>query len=586
MDPQPPSIRWPTCYYTQIPCSTKQHADELETILTIQQAITSRLDLSDVLRLIAEEAQRLTSAQLSLLYVLEGEELRVAAVSGQVQRKALVGYHIPVAYSAAGLTIKTNQPMMIADVQREDARVYREAIKQFGDIHSYMTVPLILGTRSIGVIAVGDPQPGAFGADSLRILTMLASSAVIGLENARLYQEQQERRLESEGRHQMAEGLRVMLAILNSNRSLDEILDYIVTHVSGRLLDCQAMAIYALKPGTQILTVQASHGLPANYAASDLFLTGYEAVRQAVHARQPVGVSDPAELLSDSAALVMAPTEWSLVGQLVPLFQSWLAVPLVIKGETYGAILMYYQQRQEFSEEAISLATVFTDQVALAIENARLRIQAEQTAVMAERNRLARELHDAVSQTLLSTSLIADVLPRLWDRDQAEGRRQLEELRQLTRGALAEMRTLLFELRPSALKEAKLGDLLKHLTKAIANRTGIPIQLTVEGDRTLPPDVQVALYRITQEALNNMAKYANPKQTAVHLVFTTDQVDLTVCDDGCGFEPNTVTQEHLGIKIMYERAAAIHAALQLNSKPGCGTQIHVTWSENTPKEQA
>ncbi|MEA4907502.1 MAG: GAF domain-containing protein [Anaerolineaceae bacterium] len=574
----------PICHYTHISCSTKQYADELETLLTIQQAITSRLDLSDVLTLIAEAAQRLTSAQLSLLYVLDGADLRIAAVSGQINPDDLIGYHIPVNHSVAGLSIKTSHAIAIQDVRREDARLYREAVKRFGDVRSYMTVPLISGTRPLGVIAVADQSEAVLEADRLRVLGMLASSAVIGLENARLYQEQQDRRLEAESRHQMAEGLRVMLAILNSTRSMDEILDYIVKHVSGRLLDCQAMAIYSVQPHSQALAVQAAHGLPASLMDASYLLKAQDTVRRAVSTRQPVALADAAEILEDETSLEMATTEWSLVGQLVTYFQSWLAVPLIVKGEIYGAVLMYYRQRQSFSEEQIGLATAFCDQVALAIENARLRMQAERAAVLAERNRLARELHDAVSQTLLSTSLIAEVLPRLWDKNQAEGRRRLEELRQLTRGALAEMRTLLFELRPSALMEARLGDLFKHLTQAISSRTGIPIALTIEGDRILPPDVQVALYRITQEALNNVAKYANPSQTSVKLRCCPDQVMIAICDNGCGFDPGCVSSEHLGLKIMYERAAAVQASLKLTSKPGCGTQIEVVWPESPTQE--
>jgi signal transduction histidine kinase len=105
---------------------------------------------------------------------------------------------------------------------------------------------------------------------------------------------------------------------------------------------------------------------------------------------------------------------------------------------------------------------------------ARLYEQAEEAAVATERNRLARDLHDAVSQTLFSASLIAKVLPRLWERKPEEGRRRLEEVRRLTRGALAEMRTLLLELRPKALVEADLGDLLRQLTEAFIGRARIP----------------------------------------------------------------------------------------------------------------
>jgi len=498
-----------------------------------------------------------------------------------------MGYHIPLSQSVAGRSIQIGKPIIITDVHRDDERIYREAIEFFGNIQCYMTVPLISGTQPIGVIAVADQDTAVLGLNNLRVLSMLAPTAVIGLENARLYQEQQERRLEAEGRHQMAESLQVMLAILNSNRSLDEILDYIVTHVSSRLLDCQAMAIYALQPQKNgILSIQAAHGLPDELPAIIQCLPWYDCARQAILTGQPVAVTDATAKLTDGTNMALTPAEWPQVSQLIELYRAWLAVPLVIKGEPYGAILMCYHQPRDFPEEEIGLALAFTNQVALAIENARLRMQAEQAAVIAERNRLARELHDSVNQTLFSTSLIAEILPRLWDRNEVEGRQRLEELRQLTRGALAEMRTLLFELRPAAFKDAKLGDLLKLLTQALASRARIPITLTIEGERTLPADVQLALYRIAQEALNNVVKYADSSQTAISLFYQAERVELCIRDDGRGFDPGVVSSEHLGIKIMHERAAAINAMIDLKSSPGNGTQIKVIWSDPISKEQS
>ncbi|MCP4519806.1 MAG: hypothetical protein GY824_31815, partial [Delftia sp.] len=124
-------------------------------------------------------------------------------------------------------------------------------------------------------------------------------------------------------------------------------------------------------------------------------------------------------------------------------------------------------------------------------------------AVTAERNHLARELHDAVTQTLFSASLIAEVLPRVWQADPDKGRQQLQEVRVLTRGALAEMRALLMELRPGALARANMRDLLGQLGRAMTGRTGVPVTVVAQGECSIPPEVQLALYRIAQEALNN-----------------------------------------------------------------------------------
>jgi signal transduction histidine kinase len=212
----------------------------------------------------------------------------------------------------------------------------------------------------------------------------------------------------------------------------------------------------------------------------------------------------------------------------------------------------------------------------LSAANERLRDQAAQDAVTAERTRLARDLHDAVTQTLFSTTLIADVLPDLWALNPVEGRRRLEELRQLTRGALAEMRTLLVELRPNALVEVPLATLLRQLTEAMVGRSRLAIQLSAEGERRLPPDVQVGLYRIAQEALNNIVKHARATQAVVTLRLG-EAVRLTVADDGAGFDPVAVTADHLGLKIMRERAEAIGARFSIYSEPGDGTQVSVVW---------
>jgi signal transduction histidine kinase len=134
--------------------------------------------------------------------------------------------------------------------------------------------------------------------------------------------------------------------------------------------------------------------------------------------------------------------------------------------------------------------------------------RAKEEATMVERTRLARELHDAVSQTLFSASLIAEVLPRIWERNPEEGRKRLEEVRQLTRGALAEMRTLLFELRPAALQDVDIRDLLKQLGESVTGRSRIPVTLEINGECELPLDVKIALYRLCQEALNNIVKHA------------------------------------------------------------------------------
>lgn len=554
--------------------TTKHHADELETLFAIQQAITSRLDSDAVLQLIADEAQRLTDTRLSLVYLLEGDELRVAVLSGEYSPEISVGYRIPVANSVAGLSIRWHRPVIVDDAQ-SDPRVYADAIRRLG-VRCYMTVPLISVSQPIGVIAVADEQAGTLGPDDERVLALLASGAVIGLENARFYREEQARRRESERRRYVAEGLRDILAILNSNRPLQEILDYIVAQ-AGRLLGSDAVAIYQLQNEAGLLSIQAARGLPADYVAEADIPVDQSALGQAVVTRRPVAVSDLAVALAEDGDLQLDPQQQALAARLANSYRALLVVPLVVKDEVYGDILLCYPEPRDFSEDEISLAVTFCDQAALAIENARLRAQVEEVAVAAERSRLARDLHDAVTQTLFSASLIAKALPEVWERFPDEGRRGLEELRQLTRGALAEMRALLLELRPAALTEAQLGELLSHLTEAMTSRTLVPIALKVEEICDLPSEVQVALYRIAQEALNNSAKHARASQVTVSLTCQPAEVVLSISDDGCGFDPSSISLDHLGVSIMHERARSIGATLNIESQPGHGTRVEVTW---------
>ncbi len=203
--------------------------------------------------------------------------------------------------------------------------------------------------------------------------------------------------------------------------------------------------------------------------------------------------------------------------------------------------------------------------------------QLQQSAIAAERNHLARELHDAVSQTLFSASLIADVLPRIWERNQEEAQRRLNELRELTRGALAEMRMLLIELRPSALEEAQITELFHQLVDAFTGKTRVPVALHISDEPCrLPAGVKIVFYRIAQEALNNITKHADANQVYIDLECQANATTLTIRDDGCGFDPDmSQATSHFGLHIMRERAENVGATFRLESAEGKGTSIEV-----------
>ncbi len=206
-----------------------------------------------------------------------------------------------------------------------------------------------------------------------------------------------------------------------------------------------------------------------------------------------------------------------------------------------------------------------------------LRLKSNQLAILSERTRLARELHDAVTQSLFSASIMAELLPQVWERDPAAGRRHLEDVRRLSRSALAEMRSLLVELRPSALTESKLSELLKQLSNASASRLGIEIDVVAEEQTRLPADVQVVFYRIAQEALHNVAKHSRATEASIQLSTRPDGAMMLVHDNGVGFDPRAVAGTSFGLRIMRERSAEIGAELEIDSQVDSGTDILLTW---------
>lgn len=389
---------------------------------------------------------------------------------------------------------------------------------------------------------------------------------------------------ETTRRQQVADSLRRMLTVLNSGQPLEAILDHIMAEASA-VLGAEAVAIYRLHADE--LTIQRAQGLEPDYVADARIPVGQSVTGQAVMERRPVALPDVVGLAPDDALPLDQPRR-ALLERLGTSYRALIAVPLATE-EIYGAITLYYHAPRAFSEEDVGLAVAFSDQAVLAIRNAQLRSQVEQAAMASERRRLAQDLHDSVTQVLFSASLTAEVLPTIWRRDQAEGERALEDLRQLTRGALAEMRMLLLELRPAALAEARLDDLLAQLAAAFTGRARLPVALDVQAGCELPTEVRVAFYRITQEALNNVAKHAEASQVSLRLrcqpAAQTDgqrralEATLVIGDDGQGFDRAETPLDHLGLDIMRERAEAIGATLTIDSRPGQGVHVTAVWRD-------
>jgi PAS domain S-box-containing protein len=542
---------------------------ELTTLFEVQQAIICRLDPDAVMQLIAAEARRLTVSQRAIVFLLEADEFRIAADSAEEAGETFLGYRIPATGSLAESAIQTQKPVYVADAQNDPhvkADPRRQALVDQAGVKTLMIVPLISGGEPFGAICMANKSTGKFGPNDERVLTVLASSAVIGLENARLYQKEHERK-------QQLQTLLEVTATASHSLDLDEML--------RTTLDRLVSLVGASRAGVVLLNedsgaVELRTLRPERKVAPENLAELIEACQQVIASGEPLYIPPDAELAH---------------------LEPGALLPLCVRGQALGVLGIIGPEGGGFSHGQLALFESIADQISVAVDNARLYAQAQQFAVVEERQRLARELHDAVTQTLFTASLIAEVLPETWELDPIEGQQLLQELRQLSRGALAEMRTLLLELRPAILAQTSLGDLLRQLGEVVTGRTGIPVTITEKSQGRLPAEVHLAFYRIAQEALNNVAKHARASQATLRLDCSPissgtverqkEAIALRISDDGCGFDLSAVSPDHMGLGIMRERAEEIGATLAINSNSGAGTEVSVRWENggrNTKEE--
>jgi signal transduction histidine kinase len=605
-------------------------AEGLRDLLAV---VNSNHDLSQILAELLEQSSRLLGNEAGVIYLKEHDGdtiLRVKASMGL--RREQLADRVRIGSPTTGLAVKQARTLVCwdlsealgdpslaaADTQLEDfgsyARIVRLGPRTDPDLETdsprqprvrrlvnsfraVVSTPLVARGRTLGAITLFHSSPHQFEREEVELVQAFAQQASLAIENAHLHAEAEQRMLENERRRRVAEAMRDLLAVVNSSRSVDEILSRVLEQTSDLLGSDAGSVLLVEKPG--LLSVRASRALDSDLLPLRLpvgtAITGVSVERRRptavfdLSAAVPIpGQSEPEihdrggflELrrVGDPGPAVVDADGFPRVAHIARHYKALLAVPLIVRGEVIGAVTLYYRTPREFSPEDVTLAEAFADQTALAMENARLFEQTQHVATIEERERLARELHDAVTQTLFSASLIAEVVPRLWDRDPDEGRQRVDDLRRLTRGALSEMRTLLLELRPAALVETPLLNLLSQLAETMISRTRVEVQVLAHGEPVaLAPDVHVALYRIVQEALNNTVKHAAASHVRIHLCWRPAGVDLRVKDDGRGFARSEISRGRLGLGIMDERAQAIGASLRVRSKPALGTRVDLHW---------
>ena len=253
---------------------------------------------------------------------------------------------------------------------------------------------------------------------------------------------------------------------------------------------------------------------------------------------------------------------------------AWLGVPLLAQDRAVGLLCLDHSQPGYFTEQHAALALAVASHAAIAIENARLYEEAGERAVLEERQRLARELHDSVSQTLYGIGLGARTARTLLDRDPAAAAQPLDYVLALAGAGLAEMKALLFELRPESLEAEGLAGAIRKQAAALESRHGLTVALDlVPAVEDLPTGLKHTLYRVTQEALHNILKHAQAQHVSVSLGIAGGRARLRIKDDGVGFRTDEDFPGHLGLRSMRERVAQLGGRLEIHSVPGQGTEV-------------
>ena len=536
-------------------------ARQLAALNTVATVVGRSLELDEILAGALETTLEVLGVEAGGIYLLDEREdvLILAAHRGLSAEFAADIDQLRAGEGFSGQVIQSGEPLVIDDVSR-DPRLTREVVRREG-LRSLIVAPLRSKAEMLGTLFIITREAHAFAAQDTRLLESIAQQVGLAVANARLFATMKRRaeqfRVVTEVGRQITSTLEIEPALMQLVQLIRD--TFQVYHVAIGLIEGDEV-VYHFGAG-KLWDDPAFDFHPGRLKVGCEGLTGWVA-----SSGEPVLAADVSR----------EPRYIWMEGSVT---RSELIVPIRSKGEILGVLDLQSDRLNAFDVSDLATMQSLADQAAVAIQNAGLYAQAQQAAVLEERQRLARELHDALTQTLFSASLIADVLPRVWAQDPVKGQQQLEEVRLLTRGALAEMRTLLLELRPEALAEARMEDLLGQLGRVLTGRTGIPVTLDVAGRIKLPAAVQAALYRIAQEALNNIARHAQATQVAVGYDAEPGWARLSISDDGCGFDVAGVGRDHFGLQNMHERAAAIGSSLHIESQPGAGTQIVVEWWE-------
>ncbi len=559
--------------------SLRQYAERLGILHEIEQAIRGVHVPEDIAPAALQRIGRLVPFTIAAVMTFDlkaGEAITLAhhstttgAGSAELARLSLEGAESMVDELRQG-KVQVMEDILSLESFPPAIRV----LKAIG-IRSYVSAPLIVEGELIGSLNVGADTLGAFRSEHIEIVREVANQLAIALQQTRLRRQVERHAAELEqrvaDRTRELQTLYDVTAIAGESQDLETVLEMSLGW-SLAAVGCLAGAIHLLDETDGTLVEEKTLQLAAWQGAQshDTPQVDLTAVDMGCLAKRVIELGKPL-LASDMSV------DPRTGGECVCVALSYAGVPMRSRGRVIGELGVVGRVGQQFRAEEVALLASIADHVAVAVENTRLRRDAERAAVMEERERLARELHDSVTQLLYSLSLFAETGRRLAKAGELQDAEDyLAQIGLTAQQALKEMRMLVHELRPPVLEQEGLVGALQQRLDAVERRTGVTASLFVEGEVELPVSVEKVLYHIAQEALNNALRHAVATSVQVCVRSDDDQVELEVVDDGSGFDLATASDAGgLGLIGIREWAERLGGNLTILSTPGEGSVVRV-----------
>jgi len=533
----------------------QRRAEQFRLISEVGHYIITILDVQQLLDELALRTNEILGYYQVGIGLIEGDQVVIKTGVGPYWEN---NDHEPIRLrvghkSLVGSAAASGEAMLAPDVS-QDSHYYR--LPEILETRSELAVPMRTRQRVIGVVDVQSRRLAAFDESDVVVLQSLADQAAVAIEKAQLLEAERQRADE-------LDALRTTMTDITAELELSALLQAIVERAAG-LLDATGGELGLFDEATQELRIVVSHNLGQDYVGTRHQL-GEGAMGRVAETGESL-------IIEDYQAWVGGLAEYSHV-------HATLAAPLKVGGRLVGVFTtVTTDSGRQFTPADLHLLDLFTQQAAIAIENARLYEQAQQLAVMEERQRLARDLHDSVTQALYGMTLYSEAAA-----EELSLRRfdivaeYLRDLQGTAKEALAEMRLLIYELRPSVLAEEGLEAALQARLLSVEGRAGLKTGLRVEVEDALPPEVEDGLYRIAREALNNALRHAQASNITIVVRNTSqEEVALEVIDDGIGFDPASVREKGgLGLPAMEERVARLGGRLTVGRGPQGGTCVLV-----------